>query len=474
MVIFLILGAAEAGLFLAVLSLYRAAGKPDVWYFLFSLPGIVFLCSSLLIMVCVTWMMRTVCSSDRQARRDALMGASMNLLLLPLVLGSLEATSRLLSRSSGSTETIFGIVLYPRHWVDVVSTTKSVIAEMAFTSPYLVPDPTLGWTIGPSRRSASGLRFSSTEGIRSPRLGVSFHDSRTRHTGMANRPATVRIALIGDSMTFGAEVSCEESWGHALEGLLQPDTQVLNFGVSAYGLNQTFLRYGQDVRSWNPQIVVIGISSMMLLRINSVYPFIMNPEWFGFPFVRPRLVENHARPVAINAPVSGTIDVSARSINDLPYLELDDYFQPIQWERQGVWGPLEHSYVFRLLNSVRPPGEFMYKDVSLESIRASQLVIRSLVQDIREDGAIPLIVTLPYESEFGVPNERRPTIQMLTRAGLPYHDMAGCLIDQDSYPKFVPSGAHYSSRANARIAQCLQPVLASEIAHLDSTGGRVD
>ena len=38
-------------------------------------------------------------------------------------------------------------------------------------------------------------------------------------------------------MTYGHEVRCEESWGHTLEAMLQPHTQVLNFALGAQGLN---------------------------------------------------------------------------------------------------------------------------------------------------------------------------------------------------------------------------------------------
>ncbi|BCA53974.1 hypothetical protein W02_11140 [Nitrospira sp. KM1] len=465
---FFILCAAEVGIFVAVLALYRVAGKPDVWSFLSSLPGIAFLCSSVVVMVCLAWTFRALCINDRQARRRALVGAIINLVTLPLFVGSLETASRLLSRSAGPTERIFGVVLYPKHWLDVVSSTRAVINEMTTRPSYLVHDPILGWTVAPSRRDATGRNMSSEEGLRSPRSGISFRDPRTRHSGISTHPFTVRVALLGDSMTFGEEVRCEESWGHLLETLLQPDTQVLNFGVSAHGLNQTFLRYEKDVRSWKPHIVVIGVSSAMVLRINSVYPFIMNPEWIGFPFVRPRLIEKNARPVAVNSPVPNTIDVSVHSIENLPYLELDDYFRPLQWERQGFWRPLEQSYFFRLVNSLRPPPQYGQRDISLESIRDSQFVIRSMVQKVREGGAVPLIVTLPYESELEARDDHRPTVRMLSGAGLPYHDMAGCLRDEEGSEKFIASGPHYSAQSNVHIADCLQPILASEIGRLKS------
>src|SRR5689334_9896888 len=119
----------------------------------------------------------------------------------------------------------------------------------------------------PSRRNATGQDASSAEGLRAPRVGMSFADRRTRHSGLLDKPATVRVALIGDSMTYGYEVRCEDSWGHALEAHLGTTAQVLNFGVAGYGLNQVLLRYERDTQPWQPQIVLIGITSEEIRRI---------------------------------------------------------------------------------------------------------------------------------------------------------------------------------------------------------------
>ncbi len=147
-------------------------------------------------------------------------------------------------------------------------------------------------------------------------------------------------------MTFGYEVRCEESWGHILEALLQPHVQVLNFGVTAYGVNQAFLRYKKDARSWNAAIVVIGITSEMITRINNIYPFLKNPEW-GFPFARPRLVMKNDIPTTINHPVPDPGQIFAyTAISEVPHLDLNDYYRPFQWERGGIWHLVERSYIF--------------------------------------------------------------------------------------------------------------------------------
>lgn len=61
---------------------------------------------------------------------------------------------------------------------------------------YLAYDPELGWTPGVNRSSANGLYFTGPDGLRTSRVGEALA------TGGSKR----RIAVLGDSHTFGEEV----------------------------------------------------------------------------------------------------------------------------------------------------------------------------------------------------------------------------------------------------------------------------
>ena len=76
----------------------------------------------------------------------------------------------------------------------------------------------------------------------------------------ASPTGKTRIALVGDSFTFGEDVTYEETWGYFLEKELGSQFQVLNFGVAGYGVDQSFLRYEKDVRKWKPKIVIFASS----------------------------------------------------------------------------------------------------------------------------------------------------------------------------------------------------------------------
>ena len=461
--IFFALGACEAGIFLALLSLYRAATRPDIWSFLLSNPGLAFVCSSIIIVFSIGWAIRIVRNCVPTNKKYVFMAIGMNLVMLVLTLGSAEILASLLSKQIAPDESLLGRKLYPRQWSQFAAHHKKVIDKSAHEDSYMAYDGILGWTVVPSRSDTLGLNLSSAEGLRSPRVGMSFADLRTRHSDGSKQPASVRIALIGDSMTRGDEVRCEESWGHVLEALLQPHTQVLNFGVNAYGLYQALLRYEKDARSWKPQIVVIGITRSMIQRINNIYPFLMYPEGL-WPFARPRLVMKDHIPTTLNHPVPNPRQIFANTaIRELPYLDLDDYFRPFLWERGGMWYLLERSYIFRFAYSLRPPSADREEERNLKAMQLSQFVVQRLVREVVNDGAVPLVVYLPYKDELGISTEPQNAFvplsaRLLRNAGIKYFDPTACLIEvkvSDAYMK----GGHYSPQANTHIADCLQPVL---------------
>ena len=466
---FFVLCAGEAGILLVVLSLYRAAAKPDVTSFLCSLTGVVFLCSSIIVAFSVGWTIHAILKSNPSSRKLQFMAFGLNLVMLFLTLGTTEVMSFVLSKQTVAGETLLGVFLYPRKFSTFAAQRKQAMDQMVPESSYYVYDPLLGWTVGPSRSDQTWENVSSSEGLRSPRVGMSFADARARHSGVSPHPASVRVAMIGDSMTFGHEVRCEETWGHALEGLLQPHVQVLNFGVIAYGLNQTLLRYEKDVRPWHPQIVIIGISSEMIRRINSIYPALMTPAW-GHLLARPRLVRKNDVPSVINYPLPTPREILAYStIQEWPHLDLDAYYRPFQWERGGIWHLFEQSYLFRFLYSLRPPIEAQPKDIQHEALLLSQFVTKYLVRKVVEDGAVPLIVWFPYASELRRPADLGTTGHYLTRmlhdAGIEYYDPTECLSEVGTSEAYAVWG-HYSPKGNAHIAKCLEPLVRAQIKRL--------
>ncbi|MBX9570435.1 MAG: SGNH/GDSL hydrolase family protein [Candidatus Obscuribacterales bacterium] len=118
--------------------------------------------------------------------------------------------------------------------------------------------------------------------------------SRTRFNshGMCDKPrtldkqrGTVRIAVVGDSIVEALQVEHEERMCSILEGKLnqkfKSPFEVLNFGMSASNIGQTFLRLQNKVIEFHPDIVVLFFPHHSTYDVipqpNEIFPKICRP-----------------------------------------------------------------------------------------------------------------------------------------------------------------------------------------------------
>jgi hypothetical protein len=120
-------------------------------------------------------------------------------------------------------------------------------------NPYASLDvyhPTRGWALKPDLRDVpvfDGKRLSSnSRGLRG-----------TAEYGYEKPAGTRRIVVLGDSFTFGEEVSDDETMSAVL-GTLLADAEVLNFGVHGYGHDQMLLYLQEEALRYHPDVVVLG------------------------------------------------------------------------------------------------------------------------------------------------------------------------------------------------------------------------
>jgi hypothetical protein len=379
----------------------------------------------------------------------------LNLVPVLIAVATGEIAVRLLAHPTSRGLAVMDTALLPRAWSDVVARNSAILeramVDGTWVGSYLVPDDLLGWTVGRDRRSADGLAFSSREGIRSGQPGLA----------LADRLARYRIAIVGDSFTFGLEVSYEDSWGHRLERSLGPNVQVLNFGVDGYGVDQAYLRYRRDVLSWRPDVVIFGFINHDLLRSLAVYTFVSFPDW-DFPFSKPRLVTDGFRLSALNLPLlSPRTLLGVRSIRDLPFIEYDPGYDPTEWEASSF----DWSYLYRFIASRyrRWPGS---DERSLEeetAIRLNQEILSSFVRLAESETSTPVLVYFPSARDFRAlaseANWKSLAQRMLRSGGFPHIDLTPCLMALDPGDRFVPGRPHYSPRANAAVADCLRESL---------------
>ena len=369
---------------------------------------------------------------------------SLNLVPLLAVLVIGEVAVRALAQPGPRAPTVLKTALLPWAWSDVVTHNRALLDKSSLKGSYLVADPMLGWTIGPSRQGGDGQSFSSVEGLRSPEAGVVFDARRPRH----------RIAIIGDSFTFGLEVGYPDTWGNHLEHALGPDVQVLNFGVDGYGIDQAYLRYRRDVRSWRPDVVVLGLITHDLFRSMATYTFVSFPGW-PFPFAKPRFVAAGGELRLLNVPlISPEAILAAGSISALPFIEYDPGYDPEDW----TWTALDRSYFYRFLVSKYRRWTDDSSEDAVMAVALNREIVRAFIRDVRAAGSLAMVVYFPSRVDFRQ-RSRNPAWEslaqtMLRRGEIPHLDLTGCVSAVPAAGRFGQQ--HYSPRANEAVAACLR------------------
>lgn len=102
-------------------------------------------------------------------------------------------------------------------------------------------DPYLGWSNGPDvSYEHEGSHYQTSK----DRIRINPHESEI-----------VRISAYGDSFTFGDEVENDETFPYFLSRLT--NSNVINYGVSAYGTDQALRRLEQNLRTGRKTDVVV-------------------------------------------------------------------------------------------------------------------------------------------------------------------------------------------------------------------------
>jgi hypothetical protein len=109
-------------------------------------------------------------------------------------------------------------------------------------------DKTYGWI--PSQR------FNNLPNIWKSKITV-LEDSRRSNDQPTPKNDRCSILAVGDSFTFGDEVSDGESWPAYLEKELH--CPVINAGVCAYGIDQAALRAKHFIELYKPKVLVFSI-----------------------------------------------------------------------------------------------------------------------------------------------------------------------------------------------------------------------
>ena len=187
----------------------------------------------------------------------------------------------------------------------------------------VIYEPWQGWVFSPNREwpEGGGSFTTNSAGLRA-----------TREYSLTPPPDTLRIAAFGDSFTASVEVRDEGAWTQLLEARLLAEgirAEALNFGVSAYGMGQAYLRWQHLGVDYQPDIVIFGLQPENLKRNVNVFRQLLYAP--GLPFTKPRYALLDGRLELLNSPA-------------LPPTQLLDAFESFASHPLAPW---EYYYASR-------------------------------------------------------------------------------------------------------------------------------
>lgn len=216
---------------------------------------------------------------------------------------------------------------------------------------FVTLDPDLGWV------PAANLDGIVLEGAA---IGTNSQGMRGKREIPTARTGAPRIAMTGDSFTFGQCVVDADTFPAQLERLL-PGSEVLNLGVMGYGHDQALLRLRRDGFPYRPDVAVLGFHKDDVHRNRLTF------REYG----KPRFSFDGERLELTNVPIP----------------------TPEEYDR-ALWPPRFANYAWMLHDRLR------WDDVRGRAYRLTREILRQFVADAKAAGVKPVIVYLPRAEDL--------------------------------------------------------------------------
>ena len=314
----------------------------------------------------------------------------------------------------------------------------------------LIYDASLGWKFRPNSTRHHGEFTINSAGLRSERE----YDIQP--------PAdTLRIALFGDSFTAGDDSTDEAAWSHLLEinlNLAGIRTEVLNFGVSAYGMDQSYLRWRYQGVEYSPDIVVFGLQAENLDRNVNVFRQLIHP--LGPPFSKPRFVLIDEALHLVNSPAIPPEQLieTFESFDSHPFAVHEAYYRSRDYVQQWWAGSKLASFINEVISQQAEDEQVKYGPES-ERGRLGRAIVDRFAADVMEKGKSFIILFLPHQEHltrvhYGTPIPYKSLLDELSKV---YHFVFLADHLDPEYRHGIHWGAtlHYGPEINRLLADLL-------------------
>lgn len=258
-------------------------------------------------------------------------------------------------------------------------------ANMTSQRPVMKWHPVLGWVTKGNLRHA----FDSGSEINTNAQGI----RGTIEYASQPRAGTTRILMLGDSFTFGVEEGDDQTVASCL-GRKMPSVEVINMGVAGYGLDQIALFYEQVARRYRASVVVLNFVCLDRSRDEHLYTSAAKPRF--------RLEDGKLR------------------LEGVPVPEPSEILSAVSMESHLL-------ALTRILTS----NHRWDSEVTTDDPTLTAAIVERLWDDIRKNGAQPVVVYLPVAQELeGKAPPQSGSVHDLCRAhNVPFCDVTQAMLD---------------------------------------------
>ena len=320
-------------------------------------------------------------------------------------------------------------------------------------------DPLVGWD---HKRNYTG-RFRTSEFdtvIRTNDQGL--RESRE----FPLRTEAFRIAVVGDSFTWGHGVDEHQRFTNLLDDRLGPGTEVINFAVAGFGTDQHLLKIHKDVLRFNPDLLIVAFYLNDLIEVQ------LEANPFGVPKPRYELEDGALR--LVNLPP--------------PYLDLDEW-SGTKTETTGffLWRQVVRPVlVAGTEKTPEPPTVHSFSRFPITLLRTgkdgartlstgfalNELLYGRIMEVASRNGMRTLVVEVPFkeyfipddrlQAEFGLRRHQVPFqasqefLQRLSQsAGFAYWSLYDDFAREGGEDNFYREDRHLNARGHALLARLL-------------------
>jgi len=210
-------------------------------------------------------------------------------------------------------------------------------------------DPELGWIRKPNTSHEEIGKYGKTR--------WTINNSGARLNSNYDEKQSI-ISCYGDSFTFCRQVNDDETWEHYLSKKLK--TNVKNFAVGNYGIDQALLRLKRDFHNNRTPIVVLAVVPDTISRIVSIWKhYYEYGNTFGF---KPRFVIKNSKLDLIKNPIN-EIQKFQNYQRYLTEIKQNDFFYEAKFKKEKLHFP----YCITIFKNAKRNFSLIYWNLKIEN-----------------------------------------------------------------------------------------------------------